>query len=400
MISTQPVRLVVAVIVGTLMTVGVCAGQETAGAGFRARGLEHGYNLDYPEALAAFEQAIAADPNDATAHRLAAAAIWMRMLFLQGAVTVEDYLGQARASVTRPAPPPDLAAAFRLHLDRAAALADQQVRANPADPDAHFQVGAASGFRASFIATIDGRVVDSVGAARRAYSEHKRCLTLDPERKDAGLIIGLYRYGVASLSLPMRLMARLAGFDGGRATGLRLVEDAAHYPSYVQPNAMFTLVLLYNREGRHAEALRMIKQLQERYPRNRLLRLEEGSTALRAGLAAESLQALDTGLAQLAADPRPRAYGEDARWHYQRGAALVALRQADAAARALNAALAADAPAWVHGRTHVELGKLATLARDRSRAAAEFRRALDQCRAGHDSTCADEAKRLMREGSS
>ncbi len=71
-------------------------GRSSAEARWR-RGLDYGYNLDHPEALAAFEEAIAIDPRDATAHRLAAATIWTRLLFHQGAVTVEDYLGQARS---------------------------------------------------------------------------------------------------------------------------------------------------------------------------------------------------------------------------------------------------------------------------------------------------------------
>jgi len=66
-------------------------------AALRARGLELGYNLDYPEALAAFRLAIADAPDDSRAYSLAAATEWTALLFEQGAVTVDDYLGQARA---------------------------------------------------------------------------------------------------------------------------------------------------------------------------------------------------------------------------------------------------------------------------------------------------------------
>ena len=78
-------------------------------------------------------------------------------------------------------------------------------------------------------------------------------------------------------------MARLAGFGGGRERGLRMVEEAASYPSDVQTNARFTLIVIYNREKRFDDALRVIAELQRQYPRNRLLWLEAGSTALRAG---------------------------------------------------------------------------------------------------------------------
>ena len=289
-------------------------------AALRLLGLDHGYNLDYPEALAAFEEAIALQPDEPTNERLAASTLWMRLLFEQGAVTVEDYLGQARSNIPRRPASPNLVTAFQRHLERATALADQQVRRNPVDSEALFQIGAAAALRASFVATVEGRVRDGVGAARRAYRSHERSLALDPQRKDAAFTIGLYRYAIANLPWAMRIVARVAGFDGGRSEGIGLVESAARHDSHVKTNAEFTLILIYNREGRHDEALRIIKRLQQRYPRNRLLWLEAASTALRGGHLDTALTAADEGLTKLAADPRPRAYGEDERWRRQRDA--------------------------------------------------------------------------------
>ena len=96
------------------------------------------------------------------------------------------------------------------------------------------------------------------GAARRAYREHKRVLELDPRRKDAGLIVGMYRYAVSRCRGIGGSLAGLAGFDGGRERGIALIEAAAAYPSDVQANALFTLVVIYNREGRYDDALRAI----------------------------------------------------------------------------------------------------------------------------------------------
>jgi tetratricopeptide (TPR) repeat protein len=253
-----------------------------AGASLRDEGLAHGYNLEYAAALDTFRAAIALDPEDGNAHRLAAATIWMQILFLRGAVTVEDYLGQAQAKHKRAAPPADLEKAFYEHLARADAIAESRLRADATDVDARYQRGAAAGLRASYIATVEGRVRDSLGSAKRAYTEHTRVLALDPSRKDAGLIVGTYQYAVASLSLPLRLLARLRGFGSGKASGIRLVEDAARYPGHVQTSAQFMLVLFYNRERRYADALEVLRVLQARYPRNYLLAREIESTTLRA----------------------------------------------------------------------------------------------------------------------
>jgi tetratricopeptide (TPR) repeat protein len=372
------------------------AADPSAAAALRTRGLELGYNLDHDEALAVFKEAIAADPDDPAPYRLRAAATWITLLFEQGAITVDDYLGQARANIPRAAPTAALDTAFHDALRLALTLSEKRLKDHPGDPDAHYQVGAASGFLASYTATVEGRVLGSLGAARRAYHEHERVLELDPRRKDAGLIVGMYRYAVAALPGPLRLMARLAGFGGGREAGLRLVEEAARYPSDVQSNALFTLILLYNREARYDDALHVIAELQRRYPRNRLLWLEAGNTALRAGRFHEAKASLEEGLAHLSRDKRPRAAGEEARWRYAYGATLVALKDAAAAERELRAALTGATRGWVRGRAHKELGKLADLGGNRPLALEEYQLAERLCRQDHDSECREEVKRSLK----
>ena len=310
-------------------------------------------------------------------------------------MTAEDYLGQASSDLRRQPASPELEKAFRGNLDRAIKLAEERCRAT-GSADAHFQLGAAYGYQATYAATIEGSLFGSVRAARRAYAEHERVLKLDPSRKDAGLIVGMYRYAISALPLPARLMARIAGLGSGRERGLRMVEAAASTPSEVQTNARFTLIVIYNREGRFADALRVAGELQQQYPRNRLLWLEAGSTALRAGRPELARQTLEHGLAMLAGDARPRAFGEVARWNYYYGAALLALKDVDGAGRALERALADPSRPWVQGRIHTERGKLADLAGDRPRALGAYRQAVRLCGDDEDDGCVREAKALMK----
>ena len=44
-------------------------------------------------------------------------------------------------------------------------------------------------------------------------------MTVAPQRVDAGLIVGTYRYLVASLVLPARWLAYMAGFGGDKEKG-------------------------------------------------------------------------------------------------------------------------------------------------------------------------------------
>jgi tetratricopeptide (TPR) repeat protein len=363
----------------------------------RARGADQIYNLDRDLAIATYRQAIAADPQDAAAYRGLASGLWLSITFRRGNMTVDDYLGKvARPTTQPPPPPPDSVASFRDALDHALTLARARVEKNANDPDAHYQIGAAVGLRASYTATVEGSALGAFRAAREAYEEHERVMQLDPHRKDAALIVGTYRYIVATLALPLRWVAYMAGFGGGREKGLRLIEEAAAYQGESQTDARFALILIYNRERRYDDALKQLAILGGLYPRNRLIWLETGSTNLRAGRSADAERVLDEAMTRLATDARPRMFGEDALWHYKRGAARSALGRTAEARNDLNSALSLEGRKWVHGRSHLELGKLALKAGDHAAAQNELQAAIALCESDNDGMWAEEARRLLK----
>jgi tetratricopeptide (TPR) repeat protein len=372
-----------------------------AGAGQKSRELtlrayDAAYNLDYSQAAALLSDAIAADADDATAHRAMAVTAWLRIGFLRGSVTVDDYLGNVtKPNINMAPPPPEEARRFEVHIGRALALAEATLKARPSDPEAHFAVGSVVGIKASYGATIEGKVLASFRAAKRAFDEHERVLELAPHRKDAGLIVGTYRYIVAALSLPMRLMAYVAGFGGGRERGLRMIEEAAAAGGETEVEAKFALLLLYNREKRHSDAMRIVQELQTRFPRNRLLWLEGGATLIRAGQFAPAVTMLDEGLRRLERDTRERMFGELPLWHYKRGLANVRLGRAAAARADLTAALSRPAREWVQGRVHAELGRLAEREGQREQARTEYRLAIQLAERGNDPVGKQEAEALL-----
>jgi hypothetical protein len=375
----------------------VPARANPASEALRATAANYTYNLEHDLALAAFRQAVAADPQDAGAYRGLASSLWLSITFRRGNMTVDDYLGRPNKPNMNPLPnpPPDAASGFRDAIDKAVALARQRIAKNPKDADAHYQLGAAIGLRASYSATVEGSVLGAFRAAREAYEEEETVLSLQPQRKDAGLIVGTYRYIVAALALPLRVVAYVAGFGGGKERGIGQIEDAAAFGGDNQTEARFALILLYNREKRYDDALKQLATLRERYPRNRLVWLESGSTSLRAGKTADAERFLTDGLTRFADDKRPRMFGEDALWRYKRGAALAALGRADAEAE-LRKALGFEGRKWVHARSHLELGKLALKAGNKAAAAAELRAAIPLADSDNDPLTSDEAKRLLK----
>ena len=157
-------------------------------------------------------------------------------------------------------PPADEAQRFQRHIARALQLAEADLQRARAIPKRTSGSAPSVGTQASYGATVEGKVLASFRAARRAYDAHEKVLELDPSRKDAGLIVGTYRYIVSALSLPIRLMAYVAGFGGGKERGLQMIEEAAAYPGLTQTDAKFALLLLYNREQRYDDALRVVER--------------------------------------------------------------------------------------------------------------------------------------------
>ncbi len=354
------------------------------------------YNLNYDEALRMARQDAIARPNDPVAHRTLATIVWMQILFTRGGITIDAYLGSATSSdVKMPPPPAGPDAEFKEHVQKSIALAEAALKRDAKDLTARYNVGAAYGLEATYSASVEGKMRQAFGAARRAYSSHEWVLDKAADRQEAGLVVGTYRYAVSLLSLPKRMVAHIVGFGGGKERGLKLVEGAVASP-LTSTEARIALALMYSRESRHADALRILKALLVEYPQNRLLQLEAGSAAWRAGRAAESETLLTTGLAWHDRDPRPKIAGERAMWIYKRGMARVSLNHLDDALSDLQLALSLKPAGWIRGRIHLELGKVADIRRQRPAALSEYQTAAELCRTYQDPWCQEEAARWRK----
>ena len=363
----------------------------------RVRASSELYNLDRERALATYREAVKVDPADASAQRGLAGALWIDESFRRGTMIVDSYLGGVtRSNVKLPPPPAALLSEFEEVTGQAIELARKKIAANSRDPDAYYELGAAVGLRASFAATIQGSVRAAFGSAREAYNAHERVMELDRRRRDAGLIVGTYRYLIAGMALPVRWMAYAAGFGGGREKGLTLVKEAADYSGDNRVDARVALVLLYNREKRYDEALQQLERLRAEFPRNRLFWLETGGTLLRAGRHAEADRVLTEGIDRFAGDKRSRMFGEEAIWFQKRGEARAVIGHAAEARVDLHKALASEGRRWVHGRARLELGRLAVKSNDRAGAETELKTAITLCESDNDQPCTAEARRLMR----
>lgn len=354
------------------------------------------YNLDHDQAMAFARQAVAEWPDNPDTHRTLASILWLNILFRRGAVTVDHFLnGVTKPIGSLPKPPPELADEFHRELDTSIRLSEAKLARSPRDIDANYGLGSAYGLQASYEAAVEGSTFAAFRSAKKAYDAAEDVLARDPKRSEAAIIVGTYRYVVATLALPSRWMAYVIGFGGGKEKGIALIETALKDHD-ARVDASTALVLIYSREGRYEDVLRLLRGLESEFPRNRLFVLERGSTAIRAGHADEADTVLSSGLAQLDRDGRPKIPGEHALWLYKRGAARNLLHHAADAQTDLRAALDQQPLEWVRGRIHLELGKSEDLQGNRPAALAEYRQARTIAEASNDPLGLAEAGRLER----
>ncbi len=355
-----------------------------------AAGFELVYNLDYEEAIATFRRAVGERPDHPAPYRAVAVAAWLQMLFERGAALFDSYLA---GSMYGPSgefddPPKELVQTFEQHLAHAIRLGETAVENDPDDPDGHYELGVAVALDASYRASILRQPFQALRSARRAYLAHERALELDPAYHDAKLLVGLYRYIVSVVPRPLRWLAYLAGFDGGKEDAIRMLADAARRSTEVRSEAQFALVLLYNREREFSLAHGVLRNLRRSFPRNRLLWLETASTWLRDDRPALADLILSHGFRRLEQDGRPRMMGEEAIWRLKRGTARVALGDTEEARGDLAIAARNGAATWVRGRAHLELGKLDNLLGEHQRARGHYIRSRQICNEAGDRGCA------------
>ena len=354
------------------------------------------YNLDYNDAIGNARKAAALEPNNPRVQRGLATIIWLQILFRRGAVSVDHYLGSiTKSQKTLPKPEPQSADEFKRAIEKAIELANARLKSNPNDLQAKFDAGAAYGLQASYVASVEGSVTSAFGIARRAFKSQDEVLTRDPSKVAAGVVVGTYRYIISTLNPAFRTMAWIAGMGGGRKEGIALLEAAQRDPE-ARVDASAALMLIYSREGRHADVVKIARELGTEFPRNRLFQLEEGAAAIRAGRADAAESVLTRGIDALKKDPRPRIPAEEAIWYYKRGLARLNLNHQGPASADLQSALGAMPSDWIRGKIQVEVGKLADLAGRRADALTAYRTARTLCDATSDLLCSKEAERWMR----
>ena len=241
----------------------------------RRNGIEALYNLDYEKARREFSQIRQLYPNHPAGYQLLAASVWIKTLYQSRRLQTSLY-SRSDAFYTKgdDKVDPKIITEFRNLTRESRRLAEARLKTNPKDVEALDFLAATAGLKASFEEAVERRHFAALRDGNEAVDRHREVLKLDPTWVDAHLTIGLYEYVVGSLPLPIKLVAGITGFRGSKKKGLASLERVAREGRWSSDDAKSLLILLYKRERRYADAIKVARELTAKYPRNYLLRLE------------------------------------------------------------------------------------------------------------------------------
>src|SRR5688572_22802298 len=240
----------------------------------RRSGLDALYNIDYDKAQRDFKEIVQLYPNHPAGHQLLAARLWIKTLYESRRLQVSLYSSKSFYSSGDDKVDPKIVSEFRGLTREARRLSEAKLKQEPKNIEALDFLANTEGLKASFEEAVERKHFSALRNGNDAVNHHREVLKLDPKYIDAQITIGLYEYVVGSLPLAKKILAGATGYRGSKKRGLAMLEQVAKEGRWAQDDAKSVLILLYRREKRFDDVLKLTRELSAKYPRNYLLRLE------------------------------------------------------------------------------------------------------------------------------
>jgi hypothetical protein len=142
------------------------------------------------------------------------------------------------------------------------------LKSNPRDARGLLILTMADGMESNYDALIEKKQVAGLGLMRKAESEAKTLLAIDPNALDAYVALGMSNYVIGCLPGYKRAFLWFGGIHGDRTQGMEQLRLAADHGHYLQPFAKIMLALTYEREHQNALALPLLADLTVEFPDN------------------------------------------------------------------------------------------------------------------------------------
>src|SRR5690242_17547392 len=240
----------------------------------RRSGLDALYNIDYDKAERDFKEIVRLYPNHPGGYQLLAARVWIKTLYESRRLQVSLYSSESFYTNGDDKVDPKIVTEFRNLTRESKRLAEAKLKQEPKNIEALDFLANTEGLKASFEEAVERRHFAALHDGNDAVDHHRDALKLDPSHIEAQITIGHYESVAWSLTSPVKILAGATGYRGPKNSGQKMLEEVAEKGRWGQDDVKSVLILLYTREKRFAEVVKLTRELSAKYPRNYLLRLE------------------------------------------------------------------------------------------------------------------------------
>ncbi|HQO24361.1 MAG TPA: hypothetical protein PLK89_01525 [Acidobacteriota bacterium] len=240
------------------------------------RAFRHLYNFDFAGSLAVLYDAERAQPDNPLVYSVRAGTyLFMEMDRLKILETRfflnDDNLVDGTGKLE---PDPVVRNKLFATLERCRQIAGQRLTADPDDVDALFAMCMAAGVETDYAALVERRTWRSLRLAPTMLVHAKKLLARTPPFYDAYLNFGSLEYVVGDLPFFIRWFIRYDGVKGSKQRGIEQLKLTASQGRYYGPYARILLAVVYLRENRPDESIRLLEGLSREFPENHLFRDE------------------------------------------------------------------------------------------------------------------------------
>jgi tetratricopeptide (TPR) repeat protein len=228
------------------------------------------YNLDFTIAQQGYETLTREYPDNPDYWNALASSIWLKILYEQQKLNFDSFSGGSLGTKdSRDALNAADEKRLRDTVATAITKADAILKQNPKDVRALYAKGIADATLASFEASAKRAYFAAGSKAKAARDLHQQVLELDPSFDDAKLSVGMFNYVVGVLPGFVRFaLITLNIHSAGKDIGIEQLETAAAKGKNTATDAQMVLMVVYSREKRYDDAMKMAVALHNRYPRN------------------------------------------------------------------------------------------------------------------------------------
>ncbi len=252
------------------------------------------YRLDYEKARAMCSRLHATSPEDPLPDVFRARTVWQQEISRHQALGLarfgaKDFFAENQAKKYNLEPDKAVEAEFLELSQRAIEKAKSQVRADSRNLRAWFLLGLAYQNLATFNASFRGGWREAFLAGENTRRAHKRVFLRYPDFADCLLSQAVYDYVAGSVNWFYKMWGFVLGIRGDQQRGLSNMERAANESVFSRPDARTMLVLIYTRENRYEDALRVLGDLSKEYPENCLIPMDAAVLTLQLGRTDEAI---------------------------------------------------------------------------------------------------------------